>query len=104
MEWAVAGGRLHCLPRKLNRDQHALLLEPFCRESVLVIRPFTLWHDTPRRGFQRNRPVSEFVEREHASPFRRVTECGDSIGQYRQDSTFGGIHRWFGAQQVLSPG
>src|SRR5258708_39952676 len=100
----VAGCSLHCLPRNFDGNEHALLLKPLCREAVLVIRPFALWHNTPWRRLQRNRPVSKFVEGEYAAPFRRMPERSDSIRQDWQDSAFSGIHRWFGAQQVLSPG
>lgn len=68
-----------------------------------MIGPFAVGHNASWRGFQNDRPESEFVKREHAAPFGCVAEGGGGIRQHGQDTTFGSFHRGFGAQQVLSP-
>jgi hypothetical protein len=80
MERAIPSGRLHCLPGYLHRDQDSLPLEPFGSQPILVIGPFSFGDDTPGHWLQHHRSISEFVEGQHASPFRSVPEGGQRIG------------------------
>ena len=48
MDRVVASRRLNRLARDVDGNENPLLLEPFCRESVLVIGPLALWARLPR--------------------------------------------------------
>src|SRR6266540_244988 len=99
----VSRGGLHCLTGDLDRDQNSLTLQPFRRQAVLVIRPFALRNYAPGDRLEHHGSASEFVEGEHPAPFRRVAESSNRVCKYRQNTTLGGIHRWFRSQQVLLP-
>jgi hypothetical protein len=80
MERVIPCGRLYRLPGHLHGDQDSLPLEPFRSQPILVIGPFSFGDHAPGRRLQRHRPISEFVEGQHASPFRSVPEGGQRIG------------------------
>jgi hypothetical protein len=97
MEWVISGGGLDGLAGDVNGNEDSLFLEPFCRAAVLMIGPFALGHNAPRRRLQRKRTESEFVERKYASPFRCMPEGGDGVcntGKMRPSELFmGGLER-----------
>src|SRR5436305_765270 len=99
----IPRGRLHGLAGDFDRDQNSLTLQPFGGQAVLVIGPLALGHEAPGGRLENDGSKSEFVEGEHAAPFRRVPESSNRVCQYRQDTALGGVHSWFRAQQVLLP-
>jgi hypothetical protein len=80
MERAIASRSLDGLAHHLHRNKNALLLEPIGSETVFVIGPLTFGHNAPGCRFQCDSPESEFIEGQHASPFRRMPESSNGIG------------------------
>ncbi len=68
-----------------------------------MIGPFAFRNYPPGGWLEYDCPASEFVESEHAAPFRRVPESSNRVCQYRQNPPLRGIHSWFRTQQVLLP-
>jgi hypothetical protein len=95
---------LNSLAGDINGDEDSLLLEPFCRESVLVIGPLAFRHNSPRGWLKRNGSKGEFIKGKHAAPFRRMPKSSDGIGEHRQNASFSIVHWRFCAQQIPSPG
>jgi hypothetical protein len=83
MEGVIASGGLHGLTGGFNRNQDSLFLQPLSCTAVIMISPLAFGHNAPRRWLQGNRAESEFVERQHSSPFRRVAKGSDGVRQYR---------------------
>src|SRR4051812_25664035 len=95
MYGVVASYRLNGLAGYVNGDEDPLLLKPFRGKPVFVIRPLAFGHDSPGSWLERYRSVCEFVEGEHATPFRRMPKGSDGVCQHRQDAAFGVVHRRF---------
>jgi hypothetical protein len=89
----IASRRLDGLAGDLNGNEDSLPLEPFCGQSVLLVGPLAFRHDSPGSCLKRNRSKCKFIEGKNATPFRRMTKGSDGVGQHRQDTTFGIVHR-----------
>jgi len=79
----IPGGGLHRLPGDIDGDQDPLSLKPLGSEAVFVIGPLSLGDNAPGCGLENDRPQAEFIECEHASPFRRVSKGRNRVRQHR---------------------